>query len=33
MEIKRNNIVIIVGAGAVENAWIPIENAIKVVIN
>lgn len=31
MEIKRNKIVIIVGAGAVENAWVPIINAIKVV--
>lgn len=31
MEIKRNNIVIVVGAGAVENAWIPILNAIKTV--
>jgi hypothetical protein len=31
MEIKRNKIVIIVGAGAVENVWIPIVNAIKVV--
>ena len=30
MEIKRNKIVIIVGAGAVENAWVPIVNAIKV---
>ena len=33
MEIKRNKIVIIVGAGAVENAWVPIVNAIKVVTN
>lgn len=31
MGIYRNKIVIIVGAGAVENAWIPILNAIKVV--
>lgn len=31
MEIKSNKIVIIVGAGAVENAWVPIINAIKVV--
>jgi hypothetical protein len=31
MEIKRNKIVVIVGAGAVENAWVPIINAIKVV--
>ncbi|WP_409415732.1 hypothetical protein [Flavobacterium sp. PS2] len=29
MELKRNNIVIIVGAGAVENAWNPVINAIK----
>lgn len=29
METNRNNIVIIVGAGAVENAWIPVINAIK----
>lgn len=33
MEIDRNKIVIIVGAGAVENAWIPITNAIKVATN
>ena len=26
MKVKRNNIVIVVGAGAVENAWIPILN-------
>jgi hypothetical protein len=31
MEIKRNKIAIIVGAGAVENAWRPIINAINVV--
>ncbi|EJL63952.1 hypothetical protein [Flavobacterium sp. CF136] len=31
--MERNKIVIIVGAGAVENAWVPIVNAIKVVTN
>lgn len=33
MEINRTKIAIIVGAGALENAWIPIINAIKVVTN
>lgn len=29
MKVKRNNIPIVVGAGDVENAWIPILNAIN----